>query len=643
MKFDFSGWATKNDILCSDGRTIRRGAFKDNHGQTVPLVWQHRHDEPFNVLGHALLENRDEGVYAYCKFNDTDAGQHAKALVKHGDVTALSIFANRLKQHGGDVLHGAIREVSLVLTGANPGANIVEVLEHGELVEDEAYIYNEDFSVDLSHGEIDYDDEDEYEDNDEDEYEDYDDEYEDYDDEDEYEDYDEDDHDISHSDVDEIYDSLNDEQKDLMYAVVDTAVEQAVDEVIEDLLGDDDEDYDDDDGYDGYDDDDILDHSEGDYLMKRNIFEGGDYDDQYTLSHDELNAILTDAKLNNTSSLRQTFLAHAGEYGIMNKNPQTSEYESTIDWLFPEARNLNIPPDFIKRDMGWVKKVMSGTHHTPFSRIKSMFANITEDEARARGYVKGKRKIEEVFSLLRRSTTPQTIYKKQKLDRDDIVDITDFSVVAWIKGEMRMMLDEEIARAVLIGDGRVPSDESHISHEHVRPIWFDDELYSVKVKVTVKASDDENTRAKAFIRAAIKARKHYKGSGSPVLYTTEDFLTDMLLIEDGVGRLIYTDQAQLARTLRVSDIVTVPVMEDQTRTDGNTELKLAGIIVNLTDYNIGADKGGAVNMFEDFDIDYNQEKYLIETRISGALIKPYSALVLEIEETSGGNSGGSNP
>lgn len=626
MKFDFSGWATKNDIRCSDGRTIRRGAFQDQDGQKVPLVWQHRHDDPFNVLGHAVLENRDEGVYAYCTFNDTEQGQHAKALVQHGDVSALSIFANRLKQRGGDVLHGAIREVSLVLSGANPGATIVDVMAHSELLEDEAFIFNDDFTLDLQHGEIDMEYDDEYDDEGyEDEYDDGpdedDEEY--YDDDEDYDDYD--DEDVEHGEemgLGDIFNTFTDEQKEAVYEIVDIVTSE-------------------DDDYDDYDDDDDY-LEQGDKYMKYNVFEGAPVDDGAYLSHDEMENIFNDAK--SMGSLKQSFLAHADEYGIMNKDPETGKYVSTIDWLFPEARNLNTPPDWIKRDMGWVKKVLSGTHHTPFSRIKSMFANITEDEARARGYIKGKKKIEEVFSLLKRTTSPQTIYKKQKLDRDDINDITDFSVVAWIKGEMRMMLDEEIARAVLIGDGRLPSDDSHISHEHVRPIWTDDELYSVKVKVELDNKDDENSRAKKFIRAAIKARKHYKGSGSPKLFTTEDFLTDMLLIEDGVGRLIYQSEEQLARTLRVSEIITVPVMEEQTRTVEGETLELAGIIVNLVDYNIGADKGGAVAMFEDFDIDYNQEKYLIETRISGALIKPYSALVIEIKKSGGSTGGGTtNP
>lgn len=600
MKFDFSGWATKNDLRCADGRTIRRGAFSGNDGQTVPLVWNHRHNEPFNVLGHALLEDRDEGVYAYCTFNETDAGKHAKEMVKHGDIHSLSIYANGLKQRGGDVLHGAIREVSLVLSGANPGAFIDTVLAHGESSDEEAVIFTG-IPVDMYHSYDDIDDEEDL-DEDEDDIEDDGPEDEDSDDDDIEED---DNMAFAHSDdgektIEEIFNTLTEEQKKAVYAIIGAAVED----------------------------------KGGDADMKHNAFYDEDGNEVYHgLTSDEIESIFMDAR--DRGSLKQSFLAHAGEYGIMNKNPQTGQYESTIDWLFPEAKSLNVPPEFVQRDMGWVKKVMSGTHHTPFSRIKSMFANITEDEARARGYIKGKKKIEEVFSLLKRTTGPQTIYKKQKLDRDDIIDITDFSVVAWIKSEMRMMLDEEIARAVLIGDGRLPSDDGHISHEHVRPIWTDDEFYSVKVKVSVKATDDDNTRAKAFIRAAIKARKHYKGSGSPKLFTTEDFLTDMLLIEDGVGRLIYADEAQLARTLRVSEIITVPVMEDQKRDVSGTELKLAGIIVNLSDYNIGADKGGAVNMFEDFDIDFNQEKYLIETRISGALIKPYSALVLEVEEVGG--------
>ena len=568
-RFDFSGWATRNDLKCSDGRTIRKDAFKDNNGQKVPLVWNHQHNEPFNVLGHALLENREEGVYAYCAFNDTEAGQNAKRLVEHGDVSALSIYANQLKQHGGDVIHGSIREVSLVLAGANPGAFIDSIICHGEESEEEAIIYTgEDIS--LSHA-----------DNEE------------MKEEKPMEDTKKVENNSSNKTVKDVFDTLTEEQKTVVYALIGQALEDA---------GKTDENDD-----------------EEDNNMKHNVFDQDEMMQGNVLSHSDMEEIFSDAK--RTGSLKESFLAHAeGTYGI-----------DAIDTLFPEPKSMNTPPEFIKRDTNWVAGVINGVHHTPFSRIKSMFANITEDEARAKGYIKGKLKKEEVFTLLKRTTTPTTIYKKQKLDRDDIIDITDFDVVAWIKSEMRMMLDEEIARAILVGDGRLTSDDDHISETNIRPIWKDDDLYTIKTKITVDASATDDDKAKAVIKAAVKSRKNYKGSGNPVLYTTEDFLTNCLLLEDTQGYRLYKSEQDVATAMRVSRIVTVPVMENLTRTDSESkERTLIGIIVNLNDYNVGADKGGAVNMFDDFDIDYNQQKYLMETRCSGALIKPYSAIALEM-------------
>ena len=567
-RFDFSGWATRNDLKCSDGRTIRKDAFKDNNGQKVPLVWNHQHNDPLNILGHALLENRQEGVYAYCTFNETEAGQNAKLLVEHGDVSALSIYANQLKQRGSDVIHGAIREVSLVLAGANPGAFIDSVICHGEESEEEAIIYTgEDIS--LFHAECDKKEETKEEKPVENEKKTTE----------------------SEETVGEVLDTLNEKQKTAVFALIAQALENA---------------------------DNSNDDDEEEKEMKHNVFDQDKTTKENVLSHSDIESILSDAK--RSGSLKESFLAHTATYGI-----------DQIDTLFPEPKSMNTPPEFIKRDMDWVAGVINGVHHTPFSRIKSMFANITEDEARAKGYIKGNLKKEEVFTLLKRTTTPTTIYKKQKLDRDDILDITDFDVVAWIKGEMRMMLDEEIARAILVGDGRLTSDDDHIPEQNIRPVWKDDDLYTIKTKITVSTTATDDDKAKAMIKAAVKSRKNYKGSGNPVLYTTEDFLTNCLLLEDTQGYRLYKSEQDVATAMRVSKIVTVPVMEGLTRTDSESKTRtLMGIIVNLKDYNVGADKGGAVNMFDDFDIDYNQQKYLMETRCSGALIKPYSAIALEM-------------
>ena len=576
VKYDFSGWATRNNIKCSDGRTIMRDAFKHLDGQTVPLVWNHQHDDPSNILGHALLENRAEGVYAYCTFNDSEAGKLTKVLVEHNDIKALSIYANQLKQQGGNVMHGAIREVSVVVAGANPEALIQSVIQHGESIEDEAIIYTGE-NIDMYHA----------------------------DDikEEEKQAMEEKDRTLEHADapakkpegeetVADVFDTLSDKQKTVVYAMIGQALEDAG-----------------------------TDPEGGDNNMKQNVFdmdnsaEGRDD----VLSHADMDAILSDAK--RYGSMRDSVLAH----GITN-----------IGYLQPDATALDIPPQLIKRDTSWVDKVMGSTHKTPFSRIKSVLADITEADARAKGYITGKIKVDEVFALLKRSTTPTTIYKKQKLDRDDVIDITDFDVVAWLKSEMRVMLDEEIARAILVGDGRLGSSDDKVNEANIRPIWKDDPLYTVKALVEVKSTDTSDAKAKLFIRAAVKSRKAYKGSGSPSLYTTEDVLTDCLLMEDTTGRIIYDSVDKLATALRVKEIITVPVMEGLTRTDGADTLKLLGLIANLADYNVGADKGGAVNMFDDFDIDYNAQKYLIETRCSGALIKPYSAIALEEKTTSVG-------
>ena len=572
--YDFSGWATRNNLRCSDGRTILKDAFKTNDGQTVPLVWNHQHNESYNVLGHALLENRDDGVYAYCTLNDTDAGKNAKLLVKHGDISALSIYANQLKQQGGKVLHGAIREVSLVLAGANPGAFIDSIMSHGEETDEEAIIYTGE-NISLYHADTPpvtnkkEDEELKMADQTTNKPE-------------------------SEETVADVFNTLSEKQKTVVYAMIGQALEDAGATDGEPTEG-------------------------GNENMKHNVFDQEEFYDDTTLSHSEMEAIISDAK--RYGSLKDSVLAH----GITD-----------INYLFPDAQTMDNTPGFITREQTWVNNVMSGVHNTPFSRIKSIFANLTEAEARAKGYIKGKQKVEEVFGLLKRTTTPTTIYKKQKLDRDDVVDITDFDVVAWLKTEMRLMLDEEIARAVLIGDGRLSSSDDKINEQNIRPIWKDDDLYTIKQAINVTSTATTDQKAKAFIQAAVRARKNYKGSGNPTLYTTEDKLTDCLLMEDTTGRVIYESVDKLATALRVKEIVTVPVMEGQTRTDSNSKTRtLAGIIINLSDYNIGADKGGAVNMFDDFDIDYNAQKYLIETRCSGALTVPYSAIALEELVTAG--------
>lgn len=612
-KFDFSGWATKANLLCSDGRIIRKDAFEHCDGLKVPLVWNHRHDDPDRVLGHALLENRDEGVYAYCTFNDTPSGQNAKLLVQHGDINALSIYANKLKQQGCNVVHGVIREVSLVLAGANPGAFIDSVIMHGEECDEACVIYTGEYLENIEplfHADSDNEKGDkgmadtakkapQAE---------------------------------SEETIADIFETLSEKQKKAVYALIGQALEDAADEAVKHADESDDEDEDDEDET----VEDVFntlsekqkkvvyaligqaleeagaDNEGGNGNMKHNVF---DQETAYTgdvLSHSEMAEIMEDARRG--GSLKDAFLAHGIE---------------DIEYLFPDAKSLDTPPSFIKRDDTWVSDIMNAVHHTPFSRIKSVHADITEADARAKGYIKGNMKLEELFTLLKRVTTPTTIYKKQKLDRDDVVDITDFDVVAWLKTEMRMMLNEEIARAVLVGDGRSASSNDKINEQNVRPIWTDDDVYTVKQVINVKKDATEDDKAKAFIRNTIKSRKNYKGSGNPTMFISEDMLTSCLLLEDANGRVIYDTIDKLSTTLRVKKIVPVPVMENLTRMVGANTHELAGIYVNMADYNIGADKGGAVNMFDDFDIDYNQQKYLIETRCSGALTVPFSAVALE--------------
>ena len=565
--YDFSGWATCPNLKCSDGRTIMNDAFKHHDGDIVPLVWNHQHNDPNNILGKALLHSRDGGLYAYCQFNDTEQGMNAKMLVEHGDISALSIYANDLKHNASrGVTHGNVREVSLVLAGANPGAFIDSIMKHGEESDDEAIIYTDE-PIEIYHA-----DEEKGKSKEETEVA-------------------EEKKAESGKTVAEIIESMNEEQKTVMYGMIGEALKH-VDEKEED------------------DGDENTDEEENE--VKHNVFDNEDQKD--VLSHSDMQAIFADAKRH--GSLKESVLAHGIE---------------DIETLFPEPKSMNNPPEWVNREMGWVKNVMGAVHHTPFSRIKSMFADLTEDDARAKGYIKGNFKKEQVFSLMKRTTTPTTIYKKQKLDRDDVIDITDFDVVAWLKSEMRMMLEEELARAILVGDGRLASSDDKINELNIRPIWTDDDFYTIKKKISVSANATDDQKAKAFIRACVKSRKEYKGSGNPTLYTTEDVLTDLLLLEDSTGRVIYETEDKLCSALRVSAIVTVPVMEGLKRTDEESnELNLMGIIVNLNDYNVGADKGGAVNMFDDFDIDYNAQKYLIETRCSGALIKPFSAIALEM-------------
>lgn len=575
--FDFAGWATRFDIKCADGRTIRHGAFNENVGRLgrVPLIWNHAHGGPENVIGYADLEHNDEGVYTYCSFNDTEKAKTAKALVEHGDIRSLSIYANHLKQDGGDVLHGLIREVSLVLAGANSGAYIDYInLAHGDGEDSDALIFGDEQEF-VFHSDI--EDGDNEEDTDESE-------------------------EVEHADSEEgeapmadetksiierapeIIEAMSQEQQEAVYAMIGLALESK-----------------------------SNDKEEGAEKMAHNLFENVEIND--VLSHDDMVEIINDAA-ETYGSLKKSALQH----GITN-----------INYLFPDAKSVTDRPDFIKRPNDWVADVMGAVHHVALSRIKSLFADITGEQARAKGYIKGNLKEDEVFGLLKRETTPTTVYKKQSLDRDDVIDITDFDVIAWLKAEMRMMLEEELGRAFLIGDGRSAGASDKINEQCIRPIWKDSDLYTIKQTVEVAANATDDQIAKAFIRNAVLSRKNYRGSGNPTLYTTEEMVTKCLLMEDTTGRVIYDTEEKLRTALRVKKIVTVPVMENQTRTnDDNDVVTLMGIIVNLNDYYVGADKGGAVSMFDDFDIDYNKQKYLIETRCSGALVKPYSAVALEL-------------
>ena len=597
--YDFSGWATRNDLKCSDGRIIRKDAFKHNDGMTVPLVWNHDHSDPTRVIGHALLENRDEGVYAYGSFNSTDLGQRAKIYVEHGDITAMSIYANQLQQQGPNVMHGSIREVSLVLAGANPGAYIENVIKHGDEPDsEEARIYTG-MEIELYHADTSMKKEEKKPKKGEETM------------------TKETKKEVKEPEtketpkvktVGEIIEAMTDEQKNAVYAIIGQMKQDMEDEADDDMEDDMEDQMEEDEKSKG-----------GSKTMKHNCFDQEERMDNATLSHAEQLEILEDAK--RCGSLKEAVLAHGIE---------------KIDVMFPDAQTISNEPEFIKRDTTWVTDVLGAVRHTPFSRIKTIFADITADEARAKGYVKGNLKLEEVFKMLKRVTNPTTIYKKQKLDRDDVLDIKDFNILPWMKGELRMMLDEEVARAILVGDGRTELSADKIKEDCIRPIWTDADLYTVKAKVEVSDTATPEEKAKAFIKACVKSRKDYKGSGNPVMFMPEDIMTDCLLIEDKNGRIIYDSEMKLASALRVRKIVPVPVMEGLTRTVEEKTHTLAGIYVNLADYNVGTDKGGEVNMFDDFDIDYNQMKYLIETRCSGALTKPYAAVALEFVPTSAG-------
>ena len=579
--YDFCGWATRTNIKCSDGRTIMSGAFNDMDGKKVPLVWNHDHENLRSVIGHSVLRVRPEGVYAYAKFNDSSDGREAKLRVDNGDLDSLSIYANQIKQQGANVVHGNIREVSLVLAGANPGAYIETVINHSDDCDEEAIIFNSEIISPIADDVV-----------------------------------------VEHADekatdtkatgtksddsddetVQDVIDSMTEKQQTVMYALIGQALNSNAEDTNDDSS------------------------EEGDNV-KHNVFDAESTTDDTELVHSALDNIISEAKTGySMKRIYNDYLANHTEEAPAIQHAATYGVEP-VDMLFPEAKTLNTTPEFVQRDMGWVSTLMGSVHHTPFSRIKSVFADITADEARARGYMKGKLKHDEVITLLKRTTTPQTIYKRQRMDRDDVIDITDFDVVAWLKAEMRMMLDEEIARAVLVGDGRSSASDDKISEEHIRPIWKDEDFYTIKASFTT--ASDASKDAEAFIDTAIRSRKDYKGSGNPILFTTEDMLTDMLLLKDTIGHYMYNSVTDLATRLRVRQIVTVEVMENQTRSVASKAHTLKGIIVNPTDYNIGADRGGAINMFDDFDIDYNQQKYLIETRISGALIKPYSAIAIE--------------
>lgn len=594
----FSGWATRHDLLCGDGRTIRKDAFKDNDGQTVPLIWNHDHTRQDAVLGHALLENRDDGVYAYCTFNQTDAGTHAKKLVEHGDIKSLSIYANKLKQIGGDVIHGCIRELSLVHAGANPGAYIDFVMAHGDDEGEAVYANYDEGALVIYHSD------EKQEEQIVEEAEQATEEVEQPAEEVEQTTESQSEETLEHADekteeietIADVFNTLTDKQKKMVYAMLGKAVEGTGEET-------------------------KTDNNEEDNNMKHNIFENDTQEN--VLAHADIVAnAIEDGK--RFGSLKESLLQHAAANNITD-----------VKELFPMEKDLNMPPKWIKEDAGWVSKIMSAVHHTPFSRVRALFAEMDETEARARGYIKGKEKANLKLAIMKRTTAPTTVYIKMKMDRDDKIDIS-FDAIPWIRAEARNQLDRELARAFLLGDKRDPGTDDKIDELCIRPVLTDDDVYTIKYTVTdgtdfhndFNSASENDSEAKGVIRAAVKARKDYKGSGKPTFFTTEDLLTELLLIEDQNGRRIYESETALATAMRVKEIVTIPEMELHT--------DIYGIIVNMNDYNVGADKGGEVSMFEDFDIDYNQEKFLMETRCSGALVQPKSAIVLKKATAIGG-------
>lgn len=597
-KYDFGGYATKVGIKCSDGRTILQDAFAHCDGKKVPLMYQHMHNDPKNILGHAILENRKDGVYAYCSLNDTESGQTARNLIQHGDISALSIYANSLIQKSNNVIHGVIREVSLVLAGANPEAYIDNLaFEHGDgsIVTDETEAIIS--LTDLEHSAIEIEN---TTDNDEDN--------------------------LSHKDtggdedktVGDVLSTFNKEQEEVLYALIAKALESS------------------DTAKEENDSEDVKHYDQGDEIMKKNIFDKENTNSSKGLTREGLRNIFEDAK-QSQSTLKNAFLAHGYESMADALADYTHQDEvlahaatygiDNIGYLFPDHKSVTNTPAFLKRDTEWVSKVFGAAKHVPFSKIKTLVADITADEARARGYVTGKKKIDEVITLLKRTTDPQTVYKKQKLDRDDIVDITDFDVVVWLRMEMRMMLEEEIARAAIVGDGRNTSSDDKIREDRIRPIATDDALYTISVEI------EEDATTSQIIDSVILGRKRYKGTGTPTFFTTPDVSGDMLLLKDTTGRRLYNTESDLAAGLRAKEIVEVPVMENKiivieepTALKAGLQKRLLGVSVNMADYSLGADKGGSISMFDDFDIDYNQYKYLIETRCSGALTIPHSAI-----------------
>ena len=668
MKYDFKGWATKNDLRCADGRTIRKNAFKGNDGQKVPLVWQHMHNQPENVLGHAILENRDNGVFAYCSFNETVKAKSAKELVKHGDITQLSIYANKLQQDGGDVLHGVIREVSLVLSGANPGAQITNVVMHSEFgdtyeSESEAYITTGTSAIELYHSE-------------------------------EGDDMDknktvgdivdtmsEEQKEVMYTLVglandggsietkdkttfNKVIDSMNEEQKNVLYAMVGKATEDTKSAAKHDAMDDDDDAddiadqiFEDEDG-DLVDEDGYLVDENGHYLteedlrneenieedekMSRNIFENKNANVEDTAAvHADIQAVLENAAKNGLKVNLDDVIAHAMERGGF-----TLEHDITfgnelqhgitdLGLLFPEAKTLNAMPDFIKRNTEWVSTVLSGIKKAPFSKIKIQHADITADEARARGYIKGDLKVDEVFSLLERETDATTIYKKQSFDNDDMIDLAKPAFINWVRAEMRLMLNEEIARCILLGDGRPAMvdgarNRAKVDPTKLIPVYNDADLYCIKHSVGLATNATNTQIALAMEEAFLNARKDYKGSGNPILFTTTQSLNQMLLARNAIGDRMYKTEAELATALRVSKIIEVPVMEGVTRTDtSGVEHTLFGLVFNTSDYISGTNAGGAVRGYDNFDIDYNKHKYLMETRLGGMINKPYAAIQIE--------------